>query len=69
MYGIPFNNTELVSGIFFNSLLRLLRVNCDMGKLNRTKKIFKEEGIIASGFVVSVEPKAKIYNRFTTEFI
>lgn len=53
-FGVAFNNNEILGGFFLNSLIKLLRVNCDMSKLNRSKKIFKEEGIIGPGFVISI---------------
>lgn len=68
-YGIALNNNEIVGAFFLNSLIKLLRINCDANKLNKSKKIFKDEGIISPGFVISVEPKSKIYYRFTNDFI
>lgn len=61
------NNSEIVGGFFLNSLIKLLNLSCDLSKLNKSKKIFKEEGIIQQGFVVAIEPKAKSYYRFSTE--
>jgi hypothetical protein len=66
-YGIPLNNSEVVGGFFLNSLIKLLHLTCDLSKLNKSKKIFKEEGILQSGFVVAIDPKSKSYYRFSTE--
>jgi len=40
-----------MGGFFLNSLVHLLRVKCNESKLNKNKRIFKEEGIILPGFV------------------
>jgi hypothetical protein len=48
------NNTEIIGGFFLNSLIKLLGIVSDLGKLNKSKKIFKEEGIILPGFVVAI---------------
>lgn len=40
-----------------------------MSKFAKGKKVFKEEGIVNDGFVVSVDPKIKSYYRFSTEFV
>lgn len=63
---MPLNNTEIVSGFFLNSLIQLLKIEVDMSKFNKSKKIFKEEGIILQNFVVRTIPKVKTYFRFTT---
>lgn len=68
-YGTPLSNNELIGGFFLNSLIKLLRLTCDPAKLNKAKKIFKEEGIVGPGFIVSAEPKSKSYYRFTSDFI
>lgn len=68
-YSIPINNTELIGGFFLNSLMKLLRANFDLTKLNKNKKIFKEDGIISNGFIQKLRPKTKSYYRFTTEFL
>lgn len=40
-----------------------------MTKFVKSKKVFREEGIVSPGFVVSLEPKIKSYYRFSTEFV
>lgn len=45
----------------------MLNLSCDLSKLNKSKKIFKEEGILQQGIVVAIEPKSKSYYRFSTE--
>lgn len=40
-FGYSLSNNELVGGFFLNSLIKLLRINCDTSKLDQTKKIFK----------------------------
>ena len=68
-FGLPLNNAEILGGVFLNSLIKLMGVCCDTSKINKAKKIFKDEAIILQRFVVAVEPKTKIYHRFTSEFI
>ena len=68
-YSSPISNSEIIPGFFLNSLIKLLRLKVDTTKLNKTRKVFKEEGVIGNGFVVEFEPKVKSYYRFTTEFI
>ena len=58
-----------MGGFFLNSLIKLLRITCEAGKLDQSKKIFKEEGIVGAGFVIAVEPKSKSFYRFTGDFI
>lgn len=65
-FGMPMNNSEIVPGIFLNSIIKLLRVRVDMNKFAKNKKVFKEEGIVGQGFVVALDPKVKSYYRFTT---
>lgn len=66
---MPLSNSELVGGYFLNSLIKLLRITCDFSKLNKEKKIFKDEGVLAAGFVIGVQPKSKSYYRLTSDFI
>ena len=40
-----------------------------MTKFAKEKKIFKEEGIVNSGFVLGIDPKIKGYYRYSTEFV
>ena len=68
-FASPITNTELIPGFFLNSLIKLLRIQPDITKLNKAKKPFREEGVIGQGFVVSLQPKVKSYYRFSTEFI
>lgn len=49
-----------------NSIIKLLRLIVDPSKINKSKKIFKEEGVIQPGFVIVLKPKIKTYYRFTT---
>ena len=59
----------MVPGYFLNSIIKLLRLETNMEKLNQERKIFFEEGIIGNGFVRGLKPKIKTYYRFTTEFV
>lgn len=67
-YSTPLSNSELIPGFFLNSLIKLLRVKVDMSKFNKSKKMFKEEGIITEGFVGSNEPKVKSYYKLYLSF-
>ena len=40
-----------------------------MSKFAKSKKVFKEEGVVSPGFVVQFNPKMKSYYRYTTEFV
>jgi len=58
-----------LSGFFFNSLLEILPANYDVKKINKKKKIFEEAKIIEPGFVKSLLPKVKCFERFLTPYI
>lgn len=65
-FSSPISNSEIIPGFFLNSLIKLLRVQVDMSKFNKGRKIFKEEDIISLGFVLAVDPKLKSYYKFST---
>jgi len=40
-----------------------------MSKFAKTKKVFKEEGVVSQGFVIKLNPKLKSFYRYSTEFV
>ena len=50
-------------------LITLIRGKYDIGCLDKSKAIFKDQGIIQKGFLKKLEPKVKSYYRFSSKIV
>ena len=53
-YAVNFNHAELIPFFFLNSLVKLLRLRTDCSRIDHSKRAFKDEGVIQSGFVMEI---------------
>lgn len=50
-YNLAMSHHEIAGPFFLNSLMKLIPAKYDLTKLNDNKVFFKDEGILARGFV------------------
>ena len=65
-YNIAMSHHDIAGPFFLNSLIKLIPAKYDLTKLNDKKVFFRDEGILAKGFVAELHPKIKSFHRFTT---
>jgi hypothetical protein len=61
------SNNDILGAYFLNCLMKIIPARYDLGRLDMSKVLFKEDGIIGKGFVVELLPKVKSYYRYTTQ--
>ena len=60
------SNHDIIGPFLLNCVMRLLPAKYDLSKLDRKRVFFKDDNILAKGFVVELLPKIKSFYRFTT---
>lgn len=61
------SNHDIIGPYFLSCLMSYFPAKYDLSKLNRKKNFFKDEGIVAKGFLIELYPKTKSYYRYTSE--
>jgi hypothetical protein len=60
------SNHDIIGPFLLDCVMGLLPAKYDLSKLDRKRVFFKDDNILAKGFVVELLPKIKSFYRFTT---
>jgi hypothetical protein len=60
------SNHDILGPFFLNCLMKILPGSYDISKINQKKTFFKDDDILAKGFIIELLPKVKSFYRYTT---